>query len=44
MAAESTKLFGWIDLKQIAITAGTVILALIVYERWVGPMIAKKVS
>lgn len=33
-----------IDFKQVIITAVTVILALVVYERWVGPMIAKKVS
>jgi hypothetical protein len=33
-----------IDWKQVLITGVTVIVALIVYERWVGPMIAKKVS
>jgi hypothetical protein len=33
-----------IDWKQIIITGATVIVALAVYERWIGPMIAKKVS
>jgi len=33
-----------IDWKQAAITVVTVIVALAVYERWIGPMIAKKVG
>jgi hypothetical protein len=33
-----------IDFKHVAITAVTVIVALIVYERWVSPLIAKKVG
>ena len=32
------------DWKGAIITGVTVIVALVVYERWIGPMIAKKVS
>ena len=33
-----------IDWKQILITGVTVIVALVVYERFIGPMIEKKVG
>lgn len=33
-----------IDWKHAAITVASVLVALVVYERWIGPMVAKKVS
>jgi hypothetical protein len=30
--------------KQALITMGTVIIALVIYEKWIGPMIEKKID
>jgi len=30
--------------KQALITLGTVIVALVIYEKWIGPMIEKKLD